>query len=1199
MENSSRNTLNDASDSPILSSEKQNGKFDNPPLLSPHQKLNPNPNVEDISNYEGVSNGDVDWLFRGKSKKLTKSNGKDSREKEKVDNDSKGETASKKSTKPNISIKTDKLENMSFDKSKANLAISPKTNIPIPPTSNTSSSIEREKISKLDKFRFGRARSVSNPVVNASSDRKSSEELRRKLSVSSNEISSTNSEDESKNVKKSLFNSFGLKFNKGSSSAVSPTHATSTSSSLNNQKLNPNLIGSATSSVKQDLTGIDKPPIGYGKPRGRNSITSLSSSLEGLSLTRKDKKELPPRTKLNVNPNRKKSECEVFQDINLKRVTFAIDKLLQDPQQQIPSRRPKKGNVLIPEDLIAPPPRLSQGISLQDGGKLSQEPKYSERELTLAIESQRRSLLESEKHAYEAHLSGKRTANEVCQYMKKSNRRESVGSKIPDEDQLESRVSKIEIEKPMHLHENHFDDEMDQEVDLNDLTLETIYTRCCHLREILPIPATLKQLKNKTKPLQVLKLLNPKPTLIDVLSFSDFISITPINTIIFDNVTMTSEMLKNFLGALYNNKSLEKLSLRNVAIDEIGWKYLCKFLANNSTVKKLDISQQRIKEGTDEKCIRRNMNWDLFIRSIVFRGGMEELVINGCKLSDTIFTRLFKEAVPLSTMRLGVAAVDLNLYTSNLIADWIKFPNSKCIGLDIGFNDLSQGQLQPFIKAFNTGNLSLLFLSLNSTNLSNVDEASELLRSLIKVDKLRFLDFSSVPLLFPNIISKLERYLPRFPSLRRIHFDLNELEPASIGAIADILPKMKNLLHVTLLGNRNLNYSAAGTLYTAVKTSKIFCLELDYDLVPDELARRIAFYLMKNLDKTVNEGAPTHDDDDLIFDGSLLMETAEKLMNEIDNKSDKKDDIKVQKIIANALIARTKAVRKEIHHQIDTLFEKRKLGSLSLEGKETLLRYCLLDCSMEKVTSMFEEQAKINGFLVNSTPASPKLNPSESTLVEMSQISELQPSDINLHESSSELIAALSPHNPARINNSLGYFAGAEQSFQPHQVVTETSEGKDVAIDNLTGRPILFRSISQTSTHARELEEEEGEFHKLALFIQQKDMEETATKKDLPLLQIPSGSELRDAIIAAKGLQSADDLIAQVNTNRVNINEIMGIENPNDRISNPANEKDNSNDTKSINDNTNNPHDDAVVDVLYDNLLNQAQRARSISRSSP
>ena len=116
----------------------------------------------------------------------------------------------------------------------------------------------------------------------------------------------------------------------------------------------------------------------------------------------------------------------------------------------------------------------------------------------------------------------------------------------------------------------------------------------------------------------------PKPTLIDVLSFSDFIAITPINTVIFDNVTMTTEMLQHFLSSLVNNNFVEKLSLRNVAIDEVGWKFLCKFLSKSQSIKKLDISQQRIKSDTKKSCIRSSMNWNLFIQSLILRGGIEE-----------------------------------------------------------------------------------------------------------------------------------------------------------------------------------------------------------------------------------------------------------------------------------------------------------------------------------------------------------------------------------------------------------------------------------------------------------------------------------------------------------------------------------------------------------------------------------------------
>ena len=82
---------------------------------------------------------------------------------------------------------------------------------------------------------------------------------------------------------------------------------------------------------------------------------------------------------------------------------------------------------------------------------------------------------------------------------------------------------------------------------------------------------TLKQLTGKTAPLQVLKFLNPKPTLIELLAFCDFIAITDINTIVFDNVILTSEMFDTLICSLCEAKDLDKLSLRNVPIDSANW----------------------------------------------------------------------------------------------------------------------------------------------------------------------------------------------------------------------------------------------------------------------------------------------------------------------------------------------------------------------------------------------------------------------------------------------------------------------------------------------------------------------------------------------------------------------------------------------------------------------------------------------------
>lgn len=1304
----------------------------------------------------GVSNGDVDWLFRGKSKKLIKKMNNHHKEEEggttiKVSPPASNPTVPSipattiKVTPPGGSSSTLATTSPSLPSNPpapsnhiAAPSISPAASNTPPTTkkpstgspviSPTSSSLNAEKQSKLEKFRFGRTRSVSTSnvppeVTSPSTTRRSSLNILNpsltsdlasndsdvtRASIPSSALSNISRLNSNTGKTRSLFSSISSKF-KSPGPPSSSTQLLSSSPKSTPAKLHPTLMGVSGDHRphgSQDLASlVNKPPAGSGMniPRKGSHLASPKNSIESdqvdnsyntntsefssspsssgkffrrrSSVLPYERQQVPKITStrviLNKNPNRERIPLRELETVKLRRVNFAIDKLVYDPQQQIPLRRPKKGNVLIPEDIIATPPRLSQGISTSDGARVgSSTDKYSEKDLNLAIEAQKRALIEAEKHANEAHLAAKRIAHEVSQFKStKSSKLDGSLFELENDDEEAEEASanslahdmhQVEIDKPLHLHENHFqEDEDDGDEGANELSLSALYTRCCHLREILPIPATLKQLKSKTKPLQVLKLLNPKPTLIDVLSFSDFIAITPINTIIFDNVTISTEMLKHFLGALVYNKSIEKLSLRNVAIDDIGWKYLCKFLSRNQTIKKLDISQQRIKADTKPNCIRSSMNWALFIKCLVLRGGIEELVINGCKLTDSIFKELIENAVSLTTYRLGIANTELNVFKSQIVANWIIQRDSKCVGVDVAFNDLNQGQLVPFINAFNKGNARLLFFSLHSTNLTDSEETVELLKSLTKIETLRFLDLSSLPQLFPGIISHLSKYLPLYPNLKRIHFDLNELSGQSIRAIAEILPRIQGLLHVSFLGNRDLNHATAGTLYTAVKLSKsIFTLDLDYDLVADEISQRIAFYLMRNMDMSMNkEITSSHNgegenEEDLMFDGSLLMETAEKLLIENDKHYDKKEDIKMQNIITNALIERTRAVRKDIHRSIDTLFEKRNQGTLSLEGKETLLRFCLLDSSLEKLVHMFEEQAKNIGFTPSENEVKEALaRPSESKLLNSPNLPAGSVPSIsltvhdNLHESSNELITAgpiLSPHNTENFNQNQGYFPGLDQAFQPHQVVIESSDGKNVPVDNLTGRPVLMRSISQTSAHAKEQEQEEGEFHRWGFFIQQrsnsentitgteteptgsdkddrkekidKDQEvqnlvnnpDRSKSRDIPILNVlPSGSELRDAIIAAKGIESVTDLIDKINNNRVSIDKIYSLTKPGHEIGehnegnfSSSDHHDDTSDDKSIDsfdpghEGSENREVNAVVDEAYDKLLNDAQRVR-------
>lgn len=1207
----------------------------------------------------GVSNGDVDWLFRGKPKKLTK------------------KLASERKPCGPLDRTNDRIFGPNSKPTK-DTTVPPKAGLPIEegngnllsyisalndgsakrkqeiceansgPGTTPESSADKDKnqdttatktdfaSAPMDLFsQKNRSRSSSAPTapildltLGASVSRglslnlgnieasKKSIALEKGASLDAVQASSPNNMPKKS---KHLFSFLSSKFRSSPNLSTLPKTSPSSSSSSSTFR---NFLGHSYDLLSQ----THRPPCEMGAQmqnrssrKGSFSSIRLSEDKDRFFFRRRSVvTEIPSSSepvgkRLNINPNREQSRLSEIPEVLLKRVTFAVDKLDKDPQQQIPSRKPRRGNVLIPEDLNAPIPRLNEGISATDSSRLNNEPKYSEQDFQRAKEVQKRALIESELHATEAHLSAKKLALQVAQQ-----KCSKVATSLTEEDDLALARERIEIDKPIHFHETHFGIS-EEEVSVShlahhgeELPLDTLYTRCCHLREILPIPATLKQLKNKTRPLPVLKMLNPRPTLIDVLSFSDFVSITLINTVIFDNVTLTSEMLKHILGSLVHNEGVEKISLRNVPIDPTGWVYLCEFMARNTNVKKLDISQQKIKLASKQTASRASMDWNLLIEALIARKGLEELVMGGCKLPDEVFQRLLDSALAIGTYRLGVAGTELNVRKCEIISAWISRPESVCVGIDVAFNDLSNGQLRPFVRTFLQKKVKLIFFSLNSTNLTDVEEVGELLHAMARIKTLRFLDLSSVPDLFPGIILKLSRTLPYYDSLRRIHFDLNDLTSQSIDAIADILPRVPCLVHVSLLGNRNLERGTVGLLYTAVKNSDIFTLDLDYDLVPPEISQRLALYLMKNLDKFIRPDINTigvdSEQEDVMFDGSLLMETAERMLLESD-KGPGEADLKVQKIVTNALIDRTRAVRKEIHKIIDKLFERRNHGALSFEGKETLLRFCLLDASLEKLLSLFEEKAK----LFVGTPLSPTPTTSQEN---GDQIDEVPPNSKQLHESSVALIDA-GPILMAK--NSRPCFHLPTQgieAFEPHLVVIDAcSDGRNVPVDYHTGKPVLMKSASQTSVHAKEQELEEGEFHRWGVFVQHRHKDDRENdpnslddgKAEFPLLGVvPSGSELRDAIIDAKGIESVTQLISKITSNRISIENIYRsktgssttLNEPNTSVAPIATDGCFEEPLERVFDDSgsvDSEHDLLpVVNEAYDILLNEAERVRSI-----
>lgn len=1059
----------------------------------------------------GVSNGDVDWLFRGKSKRTKKKD-------EPKDTGEREDAKEKKPGLPKEAVKSD--EQAAKEKAR------PKENAE-PPKPQLKDQSKQQQPKEQPK-------EVAKPPIQK-------EQPLPKIRSRSNSDASTSSkkstESDTKPSKRSIFSSISSKLRP----EAKPEH----------------LFG-----LRRKSSTSEKPsaPKAAPKPAEPKPVPAVPPS----QVEEKPKCSTPVR-------------AHDLSKIPLKRVAFAVHKLKEDPQQQIPSRKPRMGNVLVPEEILAEPARLNVGIADANNPEAVTKPVVDQKALKRAIDAQRRALIESDKHAQEAHDAAERMAKEVTSFKKMKHFTPSTKEELQEEHQaMLQNQPEVEIDKPLHEHVDYFQQQEEPSYKPEEgIPLELVYTRCCHLREILPIPATLKQLKNKSEPLAVLKMLNPKPTLIDVLSFSDFLSITPVITTIFDNVSMSTEMLKVILSSLKSSKTLEKLSLRNVAIDSHGWLYLCKFLLTNRSVLKLDISQQKIKADTPAHLFRSNMDWGLFSDTLYIRGGIDELVVNGCKMETLQFKQFITKGVS-KTKRLGLAATNLNTEKCKAVADLISRPDSCCVGVDVGFNDFSDGQIKPLTKCSTS---KLVFFSLNSTNIG-LSDCQEMIESLSKIPTLRFLDLSNNPKLFPNVISVLREYLPLFPDLRRIHFELNELSSEEIIAIAHILPRCPQLIHVSFLGNKSIDYPAAASLYAAIKGSKIYTMDVDHELIEDELGSKMAFYLMKNMEKSMNFNAieSTDNEDDLMFDGSVFAQAAEKLLeNKLGpkGKGNEKDSEYTKRVLAETVIEKASRIRKDLHDTMDKLFDQRLHGQLSLEGKEKLLRFCLLDNSLEKVVQLFEENASAS-------------------------VSE----EVQLHQGLTEILETGPLVSPRPSNEDPKHLAipVVTSLDQPHQVVVDSNkEGISIPIDKSTGRPVIFKQMSKNSVKAKKQEEEEGEFHRWGFFVQQQNSILPGSPVSSPVVLpvsdkklveppklsiVPSGGALREAVMRAKGIESISDLIDNISHDRVKLENIYScdVKSPNSPVSIAS--------TDSLHDPSGLEHDSAI-DEVYDKLLNDLVKVRS------
>lgn len=738
---------------------------------------------------------------------------------------------------------------------------------------------------------------------------------------------------------------------------------------------------------KRSSTNPPLPSVSMATERNRRNSESLGSSLS-----------IPVSS---PSPSRSTDVLPEFSDLKpLKRVAFHSLTFLIDPPQQIPSRNPRRGNVeVLPNGALKINPLTEEDKAAIENSQVGQGG---------GIVVGGSGSLDTGKSA-----NGQKAKDEANEY------KEASGSNLGKDDEdtkVDKHAKLLGIDKPMLSHHNHRSFH-NYDVPIKKMALDVMYTRCCHLREILPIPAILKQIPNGSlAPLPILQLRNPTPTMVEIQTFADFLRIAPIICVSLDGVSLSYEQFKILLSAMSAKTQLEKLSLRNTPIDSAGWSLLCWFLSRNTVLNKLDITQcpslsvnlskkkkkslhsndkkDEIVRMTCNKENRSDMDWALFTATIVARGGIEELILTGCCISDLdIFEKFVKMAVLIKTNRLGLAYNNLSVKQLKIIVDdWLFRPFVR--GLDLGYNDfLSLQYLNVFLQKRNGKEFdgyicqcSLAFLSLNATNLRFSDAFKEVFETVVmRFPSLKYLDLSNNPKLFGSFnsspskeISNIEvpvkslessatsassevsrstttqssitayftSKFPLFPKLIRLHMENNDLSTPALVTVAEVLPFCKNLAYFSLIGNK-VDLTAASALTQGLKNSKtLITLDCDYGHIPDFIKDKIGLYSMRNLERLLYASSKKSQDPANSHEDSNLTSLTGQLNNILSMKAELKLDLKspeVQKFVYKAT-----SIRQELKDAMNELLKLQVKNELNLDGKETFLRFLYIDSSIEK-----------------------------------------------------------------------------------------------------------------------------------------------------------------------------------------------------------------------------------------------------------
>ncbi|KAK4201440.1 hypothetical protein QBC40DRAFT_253080 [Triangularia verruculosa] len=375
-----------------------------------------------------------------------------------------------------------------------------------------------------------------------------------------------------------------------------------------------------------------------------------------------------------------------------------------------------------------------------------------------------------------------------------------------------------------------------------------IYRRCCQLRETHILKKITEQLMDpanfsaETGVVEKLDLTGYYMALPDLVTLGDYLAVVPVRELILVDCSLADEGLRVILAGLLaarKTKALsslrrrrqlqqkptngtvdglidqggvvERLVLSNNRIGPEGWRHICLFIYLCRTLKVLDLSGIQFPRHIstpmpDGQQPPPQALCSLFAKSLGERLAGSTLTLLSMaqtSLSTPQLAAVIDGAIRCGIKRLNLANNDIDSEGLTHVARFLK--SNQCEGLDLGGNDL-RDKLGILADSLEVEACPLWALSLADCNLEP-PSLCKLFPTLVKLEHLRFIDLSHNHELFssdPSAVGVLRRYLPKFACLKRIHLADCTLSAEQTIALAEILPEVTGLAHISFLQNKEL-----------------------------------------------------------------------------------------------------------------------------------------------------------------------------------------------------------------------------------------------------------------------------------------------------------------------------------------------------------------------------------------------------------